>query len=497
MPFFLAVDQSTSATKALLYNEKAGVLDRESKQHAQQYPKPGWCEQDPWEIWQNTLTVLRTLLARHREKWSDLACLSICNQRETTLVFDRDSGRPLHPAIVWQCRRSGDICRRHRDAGHEDLITQKTGLRIDPYFSASKLQWLIEAHEGLAEKLAAGSALAATIDAYLIHRLTQGRIFATDVTNASRTLLFNLDERQWDPELCELFKVPPACLPEIRDCDARFGETDIEGLLPKPLPIIGVMGDSQASLFAQRCFEEGTAKVTLGTGSSILLNVGSKRQPGRKGVVEALAWVTGGEPAFAHEGIIISSASTLEWLKDQLSILDDVSHSEAIAKELSDNGNVYLVPAFTGLGLPHWQSDARAAIVGLSSHSDRRHIIRAALEAIAYQIRDALETMRLGAGVTLKRLHVDGGPSGNRFLTQFIADINNLELRINTAPDCSPTGACMAGMLGSGFCKSLSQLADLPRQDITCAPEIATGNSDALYTGWRNAVRQVLAGITD
>jgi glycerol kinase len=495
MPFFLAVDQSTSATKALLFDAQAGILDRESKPHAQQYPKPGWCEQDAGEIWQNTLSVLHALLERHRDKWQDLVCLSICNQRETTLVFDRDSGRPLYPAIVWQCRRSGDICRQHIDDGHEERITQKTGLRVDPYFSASKLQWLVEAHADLADKLADGSAVAATIDAYLVHRLTNGRVFATDVTNASRTLLFNLDQLNWDPELCELFKVPMACLPEIRDCDASFGETDIGGLLPKPLPIIGVMGDSQASLFAQRCFEKGTAKVTLGTGSSILLNVGNARQPGKQGVVEALAWVAGGEPVFAHEGIIISAASTLEWLKDRLGMLDDVSESEALARELPDNGNVYLVPAFTGLGLPHWQPDARAAIVGLSSHSDRRHLVRAALEAIAYQLRDALQAMRTGAGVEIRRLHVDGGPTKNRFLTQFIADINHLELSINTAPDCSPTGACMAGMLGSRSCESLTDLAALPRNDISCNPEIDTGKSETLYRGWQRAVQQVLAGI--
>jgi glycerol kinase len=496
MPFFLAVDQSTSATKALLFDEQAGILDRESKPHAQQYPQPGWCEQDAWEIWQNTLTVLRTLLARHHDKWQDLVCLSICNQRETTVVFDRDSGRPLHPAIVWQCRRSADICQRHQKAGPEKLVTDKTGLRVDPYFSASKLQWLIEANEDLAGRLAGGSALASTIDAYLVHRLTNGRVFATDVTNASRTLLFNLDSLEWDPELCALFGIPMACLPEIRDCDASFGETDIEGLLPRPLPVIGVMGDSQASLFAQRCFEKGTAKVTLGTGSSILLNVGPTRQAGNQGVVEALAWVACGKPAFAHEGIIISAASTLEWLKNQLAVIDDVHQSEALARELDDNGNVYLVPAFTGLGLPHWQPDARAAIVGLSPHSDRRHLVRAALEAIAYQLRDALEAMRSGAEVEIRRLHVDGGPSANRFLTQFIADINTVELRINTAADCSPTGACMAGMLGSGSRSSLQDLSKLPRDDITCSPKIATEAAGVLYSGWQRAVRQVLAGIS-
>lgn len=495
MPYLLAVDQSTSATKALLFDGQAGILDRESRTHAQQHPQPGWCEQDAGEIWLNTLAVLRELLFRHRDKWQDLICLSICNQRETTVVFERDSGRPIHPAIVWQCRRSGDICQRHLDAGHGERITQKTGLRVDPYFSASKLQWLVEANAEIADRLGDGSALAATVDAYLIHRLTNGRTFATDVTNASRTLLFNLDQRAWDPGLCELFKVPMQSLPEIRDCDARFGETDINGLLPKALPIIGVMGDSQASLFAQRCFEAGTAKVTLGTGSSILLNVGNRRQPGNEGVVEALAWVAGGEPVFAHEGIIISAASTLEWLKDRLGLLDDVSGSGAIASDLPDNGNVYLVPAFTGLGLPHWQPDARAAIVGLSSHSDRRHLVRAALEAIAYQLRDALQAMRRGAGVEIKRLHADGGPTANRFLMQFIADINNVELRINTAPDCSPTGASMAGMLGSGLCGSLHDLAALPRNDSTCHPEMDTGKSETLYRGWQNAVQKVLAGI--
>jgi len=492
MSLHLALDQSTSATKALLFDASGRALDRESLEHKQHYPQPGWVEHDAEEIWQNTLTVLKVLVGRQSARLGEITALSITNQRETIVVFDRATGRPLHRAIVWQCRRGHPFCASHAEAGREPLVHRKTGLKLDAYFSASKLQWLVRHEPGLRAKLADGSALIGTIDAYLVYRLTGGRVFATDSTNASRTLLFDIERLAWDEELCALWEVPLGALPEVRDSSAHFGDTTLDGLLARPLPIRGVMGDSQASLFAQRCFTPGAAKVTFGTGSSLLLNIGSSPRFSAKGVLTALAWTHAGVPTYAFEGIIISSASTLTWLRDQLGLAPDVPAIEALARDVADNGGVYLVPAFTGLGLPHWNAAARAAITGLSSHSDRRHVARAAFESIAYQIRDALEAMRGEAGVPLVALHGDGGPTASKFLMQFTADITGTELRVAAMPDCSALGAVLAGRLGTH--PSLQAIADLPREETVYRPTMRPAEVTRCCAGWQAAVRQVLAG---
>ena len=490
---FLALDQSTSATKALLFDADGRALDRESLEHRQYYPQPGWVEHDAEEIWRNTLAVLRTLLQRQDARARQIASLSITNQRETVVVFERGTGRPLCPAIVWQCRRGDALCAGHAAAsGVSEVVQLKTGLKLDAYFSASKLQWLVRSKPELRAKLADGSALIGTVDAYLIHRLTSGKVFATDSTNASRTLLFDIGRLRWDEELCALWEVPIRALPEVRDCSARFGETTIEGLLPAPLPICGLMGDSQASLFAQRCFTPGAAKVTFGTGSSLLLNIGDEPRLSGKGVLTALAWTHAGKPCYAFEGIIISSASTLTWLRDHLGLAADVPAIEKLAQEVPDNGGVYLVPAFTGLGLPHWRPDARASISGLSSHSDRRHVARAGFESIAYQVRDALDAMRAEAGVRLGVLHCDGGPTASRFLMQFTADLAGTELRVPTMPECSPLGAMLAGQLGLGVRRDLAAVAELPREEIVYRPTMPAVMAQALYAGWQAAVRSAV-----
>jgi glycerol kinase len=490
---FLALDQSTSATKALLFDEQGRALDRESREHQQHYPQPGWVEHDAEEIWQNTLTVLKVLVGRQSARLGEIAALSITNQRETIVVFDRATGRPLRRAIVWQCRRGDAWCSAHAQAGREPLVRRKTGLKLDAYFSASKLQWLVRQEPGLRARLADGSALIGTIDTYLVYRLTGGKVFATDSTNASRTLLFDINRLAWDEELCALWEVPMNALPEVRDSSARFGDTTLDGLLARPLPIHGVMGDSQASLFAQRCFTPGAAKVTFGTGSSLLLNIGARPRFSHQGVLTALAWTHRGVPTYAFEGIIISSASTLTWLRDQLGLAADVPALEALARGADDNGGVYLVPAFTGLGLPHWNAAARAAITGLSSHSDRRQVARAAFESIAYQIRDALEAMRTEAGVPLVALHGDGGPTGSRFLMQFTADITGTELRVANMPDCSPLGAVLAGQLGLGLHQSIESLAGIPREETIYRPAMPAEAVAKYYAGWQAAVRQVLS----
>ncbi len=354
----LALDQSTSATKALLYDSGGMMLDKSSIEHRQIYPQPGWVEHDAEEIWRNTLSVLQLAVkSSHAQNGQLPACLSITNQRETIVVFDR-SGKPLHPAIVWQCRRGDPICAELNAAGHGETAARKTGLKIDTYFSASKLTWLMRNRPDIARQLAEGEALIGTIDTYLIYRLTNGRVFATDSTNASRTLLFDIGRIRWDDELCKLFGVPMRALPEVRDSTARFGETDLGGAIAKSIPICGVMGDSQASLFAHRCFQPGMAKVTIGTGSSVLLNVGSTVRYGGDAAVSTVGWVHRGVPSYCFEGIISYAAATVAWLKDQLGLIQSAQETESAAESVPDNGGAYLVPVFAGLSAPHWSPDA-------------------------------------------------------------------------------------------------------------------------------------------
>ena len=321
-------------------------------------------------------------------------------------------------------------------------------------------------------------------------------MFATDPTNASRTLMYDINRLCWDEKLCALWKVPVKALAEVRESDAHFGETTLDGALPRALPIVGVMGDSQASLFAQRCFKPGTAKVTLGTGSSVLLNIGSRPVLSSRGVVTALAWVHKGVPTYAFEGIIIHSAATLSWLQNQLGLVRDVSEIEALAGEVPDAGGVYLVPAFSGLGLPHWEPNARAAIVGLSGHSNRRHIVRAALESMAYQLRDALEAMQAESGVALAALKADGGPTANRLLMQFTADMTHSELAVSAAPDCSALGAALMGFLGCGVFSSVQAIAEMAVDEVVYRPNMSSADVQTLHAGWQRAVRQVLSGVS-
>jgi len=490
MSLILALDQSTSATKAVLFVAAGAALDKAARDHRQICPQPGWVEHDAEEIWQNVLAVIGDIAGR--QDLTQLAGLSITNQRETIVVFDRKTGKPLHNAIVWQCRRGDVLCQKLREQGHEKLVRAKTGLKIDTYFSASKLAWLIENQPDIVASLRDGSAIIGTVDAYLIHRLTHGATFATDFTNASRTLLFDIGALRWDAELCELFGVPMNALPEVRESAAQFGETDADGILHKRVPIVGVMGDSQASLFAQRCFAPGTAKATFGTGTSVLLNVGTHFASKPQGSVTALAWVWRGQPTYALEGLINFSAATVSWLKDQLALIRDASETEALALSVQDNGGVYLVPAFAGLSAPYWSPDARAAIVGMTAHTRREHIVRAALESIAYQLRDVLDMMRGDAGVTLRTLHADGGPTRNEFLMQFTADVTGVELSAAEVAESSAWGAAMNGLLALGVFKSLEELAALPRETRTYSPQMPATEVKRLHDGWLGAVKRIL-----
>lgn len=490
MPLILAIDQSTSATKAVLFDDRGEVIDRESREHAQHYPGPGRVEHDANEIWANVQAVTAAIAGRQAARLADLAGVSLANQRETFVVFDRSSGEPLAPAIVWQDRRGDEIC--HRLAPTEgDCIRRRTGLTLDGYYSGSKIRWLVEHAPEVRAALEAGTAVIGTIDAYLVHRLTGGAVCATDSTNASRTLLFDIDLLGWDAGLCELFGVSPAALPEVRESFDSFGETDIGGILPRRVPITGVMGDSQASLFAQRCFAPGTAKATFGTGTSILFNVGGScpAAGGRTGL--ALAWVRQGRPTYALEGLINSSSATIAWLRDQLGLLGDAADSETLAMAVPDSGGVYLVPAFAGLSPPYTKPDARAAILGLTAHSRREHLVRAGLEAIGYQIRDVLDMLAADAAVAPARLFADGGPTRNAFLMQFVADITGIEIAVTDVAESSALGAAMAGMVGLGWHGSFEDLAALPRSLHTYAPCLPRSEADRLLAGWHDAVRRV------
>lgn len=492
MTVVLAIDQSTSGTKALLFDDHGNLLDQISLEHRQFYPKPGWVEHDAEEIYQNLISAAGSLLQKNPAVVKDLLCLSITNQRETVVVFEKGTGKPLRRAIVWQCRRGADLCDRLAEEGHSDLVHQHTGLKIDTYFSASKLRWLVEEDPEIGRGLREGQALVGTVDSYLIYRLTGGQVHATDVTNASRTLLYDINQLGWDEELCRLFKVPVHALPEVRESMDGFGQTTIEGLLPSPIPIRGVMGDSQASLFAQCCYAPGTAKVTFGTGSSLLLNIGSEVKLSQQGIVTAIAWVYRDQPTYAFEGLINFSAATISWLKNQLRLIQNAAETEELALSVAGNDGVYLVPAFVGLSAPYWQPDARAAIVGMTSATTRAHVVRAALESIACQVKDVLELMAAESGVPLQRIEGDGGAVRNRFLMQFVADMVRYPLRIPDLAELSALGAVFAGYLGSGLFDSLDDLARLPRHTIQYIPQMPVEQVAQLYAGWKSAVQRVL-----
>ncbi len=492
MSMILALDQSTSATKALLFNPDGTLAAKTAREHRQHYPQPGWVEHDAEEIYTNVLHVITVLLDQNPGAQDDLLCLSITNQRETIVVFDRATGKPLYNAIVWQCRRGDPICARLAEQGHAATVQQKTGLKIDTYFPASKLTWLFEHEPDIRRQVEQGAALVGTIDTYLIYRLTGGAVFATDHTNACRTLLYNIADLRWDDDLCALFGVPVAALPEVRESSAQYGETDLGGRLDAPLPICGVMGDSQAALFAERCFHPGMAKVTFGTGSSVLLNIGNEMLYSPNGIVTTIGWVYDGQPVYAFEGIINFTGATIAWLRDQLGLIADSAETEALAQAVPDNGGVYLVPAFVGLSAPYWRADAKGAILGLTPAATRNHVARAALEAIAYRVHDVLGVMAQDAGMTLEHVHGDGGAVSNRFLMQFVADITRHHVRASTLPELSALGAVLSGTLGMGVHASLAALEALPQPFEDYAPAMDAEQAAQYYAGWQSAVRHVL-----
>ena len=489
---FLAIDQSTSSTKAMLFTPDGKLLDQEWLSHDQIYPSAGWVEHDAEEIFSNTLKTASTLLQRHTDQWNNLLAVSITNQRETFVLFDRETGQPLYNAIVWQCRRGDDFCKQLVSAGNENIVHELTGLKIDTYFPASKLRWLLDARPDLRAKLKDGSALFGTIDTYLIYRLTGGKVYATDHTNASRTLFYDIEKLGWSQELCKIFGLEFGELPDVRESSAWYGDTDLGGCLNRRIPICGVMGDSQAALFAQRCFAPGGAKVTFGTGSSVLLNIGHEKRLSAHGTVTALAWVLQGQPTYAFEGIINFTGATISWMRDQLQLIADPAETEALAQSVSDSDGVYFVPAFVGLSAPYWRADARAAILGMTPSTTRAHVVRAALESIGYIVTDVLKAMGEEAGVKLSTIHADGGAVRNAFLMQFVADMNQLKVRAAQTPELSALGAVFSGCLGLKIYTSLDDLKNLPSGFTEYRSSMSPARASELFAGWQAAVQQVL-----
>lgn len=491
MSVILAIDQSTSATKAMLFDAEGHLIDRISLEHQQHYPKPGWVEHDAEEIYQNTLHSLQDLLNKHADLKNDILCLSITNQRETSVVFERGTGKPLYHAIVWQCRRGEPTCERLIQACHSDQVQTLTGLKIDTYFPASKITWLCENEPDIKRKLQIGEALLGTIDTYLIYRLTRGQTFATDHTNASRTLLYDIGKLEWSSELCDLFGVPMQALAEVRESSANFGVTDLDRQLDSPIPICGVMGDSQAALFAERCFQPGMAKVTFGTGSSVLLNIGHEMRLSHNGIVTTIGWRYKGVTTYAFEGLINFTGGTIAWLVDQLQLINDPRETQSLAEAVPDNGGVYLVPAFVGLSAPYWKPNAKAAIIGLTPAASKNHVVRAALESIAYQVKDVLDLMCSEAGIDMQQIQGDGGMVNNPFLMQFCADMTRFVVRASTLPELSALGAVLSGALGMKVYQTLDDLETLAHDTLDYRPQADEQITARLYEEWQAAVKRV------
>ena len=483
----LAIDQGTSSSRAIAFDPEGTVVATEQQAFEQLYPASGWVEHDAEVIWATVLSTTRAVIERLGKKRRVIA-IGLTNQRETTVVWDRRSGMPVHNAIVWQDRRTADRCRKLADEGHEAEVAEKTGLRLDPYFSATKLAWILDRVPGARDLAKAGHLAFGTVDSFLIWRLTRGRLHVTDATNASRTALFDIRAGRWDEGLCQIFDVPPECLPEVRDSAGDFGVTDA-GVLGEALPIRGVAGDQQAALVGQACFAAGELKSTYGTGAFMVLNTGKHLVRSGSRLLSTIAYRLGGQVTYALEGSILSAGATIQWLRDGLGLVSRAPEVEALAGSVADSGGVYLVPAFTGLGAPYWDPDARGALVGLTRGSGRAEIARAGLDSVAYQTRDLLDAMAAD-GIRPATLKVDGGMAQNGLFLQRLADLSNIPiLRPQMAESTAFGAACLAG-LASGVYSSVDELARLWKCDARCEPRLDAATRERELAGWREAVNR-------
>ena len=483
--YVLALDQGTTSSRAILFDREGATCASSSQEFKQYYPQPGWVEHDAEEIWQTQRDVAKQVLAEAKAVPEDVAAIGITNQRETVVVWDRATGKPVHHAIVWQCRRTAAMCDRLREEGFDKILRAKTGLMTDAYFSGTKIAWLLENVPGLRQRAERGELAAGTIDAWLIWKLSGGKTHATDVSNASRTLVFNINSLAWDDEILEHFRIPRALLPQVRESSGAIAETEIFG---GRIPIAGVAGDQQASLFGHQCFTRGSTKNTYGTGLFLLMNAGEEIPKSDSGLVATVGWGRNGRTTYALEGSVFIAGAALQWLRDEMGLIKDAAESEEMAQAVPDAGGVYFVPAFVGLGAPHWDAYARGTIVGLTRGSNRNHIVRAALESIAYQTREVVDAMARDTGARPQALRVDGGAARNDFLCQFQADILGIPVERPVTTESTALGAAYLAGLATGFWKDEEELAAQRKIARTFEPAMADSLRAGLYEGWLRAV---------
>ena len=491
MKYILAIDQGTTGSRAFVFDRQGRILSSAYREFAQIFPRPGWVEHNPEDIWYSVEFVTKRALAQKNIKPAEIGAIGITNQRETTILWDRKTGRPVHNAIVWQCRRSVGICDKLKNAGYAGIFHKKTGLLLDAYFSGTKIKWLLDNIRGLRRRSQAGEICFGTVDTWLIWKLTGGQAHVTDYTNASRTLIFNIREKVWDDELLKLINIPKVILPQVRPSSSIFAQTakNACGLIPG-IPIAGVAGDQQAALFGQGCFDAGSMKNTYGTGCFLLLNTGQKFMLSKKGLLTTLACNRQGRPSYALEGAVFIAGAAVQWLRDKLKLIRTASQTEVEANKISDTGGVYFVPAFVGLGAPYWDSSARGAITGITRGTSKAQIIRATLEAIAYQVKDIVGIMQQESGRKLNVLQVDGGASRNNFLMQFQADILNAKIIRPEITEITAKGAALLAGLAVGFWKTAEEFRETLAAEKTFLPRMKNTARTKLYGGWKKAVNK-------
>ncbi|AXN38508.1 glycerol kinase GlpK [Peribacillus butanolivorans] len=491
--YILSLDQGTTSSRAILFNEKGEIVHSAQKEFTQHFPKPGWVEHNANEIWGSILAVIAGVLSESSVKPEQIAGIGITNQRETTVVWDKETGTPVYNAIVWQSRQTSEICDELKGRGLNDLFREKTGLLIDAYFSGTKVKWILDNVEGARQKADEGKLLFGTIDTWLIWKLSGGKAHVTDYSNASRTLMYNIHDLKWDEELLEILTVPKSMLPEVRPSSEVYAHTIEYHFFGQSIPIAGAAGDQQAALFGQACFNEGMAKNTYGTGCFMLMNTGEKAVSSEHGLLTTLAWGLNGKVEYALEGSIFVAGSAIQWLRDGLRMLKNAEDSEAYAKRVESTDGVYVVPAFVGLGTPYWDSDVRGAVFGLTRGTSKEHFVRATLESLAYQTKDVLDAMEADSGIELKTLRVDGGAVKNDFLMQFQSDLLRVPVERPTINETTALGAAYLAGLAVGYWKDQEEIAQQWAIDKTFNPSMDEQESEKLYDGWKKAVQAAMA----
>ncbi|GJM33232.1 MAG: glycerol kinase 2 [Saprospiraceae bacterium] len=488
--YLLALDQGTTSSRAILFDREGNIFASEQQEFPQIFPQPGWVEHDAEAIWQTQLEVAQQVLKKNGIKANEIAGIGITNQRETTLIWDKNTGKPIHNAIVWQDRRTADICDALKANGHEAYVRETTGLVVDAYFSGTKVKWLLDQVEGAREKAEKGELLFGTIDSWLVWKLTGGATHITDYSNASRTLMFNIHELQWDEKMLKLLNVPEAILPKVKASSEIYGHT-LSELFGGEIPVAGIAGDQQAALFGQACYEKGMAKNTYGTGCFMLMNTGKSPVTSNAGLLTTIAWGIDGEVYYALEGSVFIAGAAIQWLRDGLRIIDESPDSEYYAMKVQDTGGVYVVPAFAGLGAPYWDMYARGAIFGLTRGTTKEHLIRATLNSLAFQTKDVLDAMKKDASFELKTLRVDGGACANNLLMQFQADILGVDVQRPKVIETTALGAAYLAGLSTGFI-SMSEIQERWQLDRTFHPEMEVEKKNTLYRRWQKAVKRVM-----